>query len=72
MCLDCCVVVAKTRPDAKRAAHGVSLFLVDADTPGFHKGRKLKKLGLKAQVRNFLSINKNEYTKFTGHGGAFL
>eukprot|EP00090_Calanus_glacialis_P005307 TRINITY_DN14116_c0_g1_i1.p1 TRINITY_DN14116_c0_g1~~TRINITY_DN14116_c0_g1_i1.p1 ORF type:complete len:436 (-),score=145.39 TRINITY_DN14116_c0_g1_i1:171-1478(-) len=45
---DCCVVVAKTG-DAKRAAHGVSLFLVDADTPGFHKGRKLQKLGLKGQ-----------------------
>merc|ERR1719270_488876 len=37
---DCCIVVAKTKPDAKRAAHGVSLFLVDADTPGFHKGKK--------------------------------
>merc|ERR1712172_205933 len=46
---DCCILVAKTKPDAKRAAHGVSLFLVDADTPGFHKGRKLKKLGLKGQ-----------------------
>jgi len=46
---DCCVVVAKTKSDAKRAAHGVSLFLVDADTPGVHKGRKLKKLGLKGQ-----------------------
>jgi len=45
---DCCVVVAKTGTD-KRAAHGVSLFLVDADSKGFHKGRKLKKLGLKAQ-----------------------
>merc|ERR1712179_336286 len=45
---DCCVVVAKTG-DSKRAAHGVSLFLVDADTPGFHKGRKLQKLGLKSQ-----------------------
>merc|ERR1711981_1224814 len=45
---DCCVVVAKTG-DSKRAAHGVSLFLVDADTPGFHKGRKLNKLGLKGQ-----------------------
>merc|ERR1719348_2215626 len=45
---DCCIVVAKTA-NAKRAAHGVSLFLVDADTPGFHKGRKLKKLGLKGQ-----------------------
>jgi len=46
---DTCIVCAKTNPDVKRAAHGVSLFLVDADTPGFHKGRKLKKLGLKAQ-----------------------
>jgi len=46
---DCCIVVAKTKPDTKRAAHGVSLFLVDADTPGFHKGRKLQKLGLKGQ-----------------------
>merc|ERR1719429_539469 len=45
---DCCIVVAKTGTD-KRAAHGVSLFLVDADSKGFHKGRKLKKLGLKAQ-----------------------
>jgi len=45
---DCCVVVAKTKSE-KRAAHGVSLFLVDAGTPGFNKGRKLKKLGLKAQ-----------------------
>merc|ERR1712002_212862 len=46
---DCCILVAKTKPDAKRAAHGISLFLVDADTKGFHKGRKLKKLGLKGQ-----------------------
>merc|ERR1712002_973667 len=46
---DCCIVVAKTNTEAKRAAHGISLFLVDADTPGFKKGSKLKKLGLKAQ-----------------------
>merc|ERR1711892_750094 len=46
---DCCVLVAKTKPDAKKAAYGISLFLVDADTPGFHKGRKLNKLGLKGQ-----------------------
>jgi len=45
---DTCIVVAKTGSD-KRAAHGVSLFLVDANTPGFHKGRKLNKLGLKGQ-----------------------
>ena len=46
---DCCILCAKTKSDAKRAAHGISLFLVDADTAGFHKGRKLKKLGLKGQ-----------------------
>eukprot|EP00091_Calanus_sinicus_P003525 TRINITY_DN13694_c0_g1_i1.p1 TRINITY_DN13694_c0_g1~~TRINITY_DN13694_c0_g1_i1.p1 ORF type:complete len:243 (+),score=54.71 TRINITY_DN13694_c0_g1_i1:374-1102(+) len=46
---DCCVLVAKTKPDAKKAAHGISLFLVDADLPGFHKGKKLNKLGLKGQ-----------------------
>merc|ERR1712098_262590 len=40
---DCCIL------EAKRAAHGISLFLVDADSKGFHKGRKLKKLGLKGQ-----------------------
>merc|ERR1719150_744620 len=45
---DCCILVAKTGSE-KRAAHGVSLFLVDADTPGFHKGSKLNKLGLKGQ-----------------------
>merc|ERR1719500_197167 len=45
---DTCIVVTKTGAE-KRAAHGVSLFLVDADTPGFHKGRKLQKLGLKSQ-----------------------
>jgi len=44
---DCCVLVARTNPDAKKAAHGISLFLVDSDRPGFHKGRKLNKLGLK-------------------------
>jgi len=46
---DCCIVCAKTDLESKRAAHGISLFLVDADTPGFNKGSKLKKLGLKAQ-----------------------
>ena len=33
-----------------QAAHGISLFLVDSNLAGFHKGSKLKKLGLKGQV----------------------
>lgn len=44
------VVVAVTDPEAKSAAHGISMFLVENGTKGFHKGRKLEKIGLKAQV----------------------
>jgi len=40
-------VVAKTDPSA--GAKGTSLFLVEAGTPGFEKGQRLKKLGMKAQ-----------------------
>lgn len=46
MC-DLVIVVAKTDPTA--GAKGTTLFLVEADTPGFSKGRNLDKLGLKAQ-----------------------
>ncbi|CAL1597936.1 unnamed protein product [Knipowitschia caucasica] len=46
---DLVVVVAVTDRDAKSPAHGISLFLVDNGTKGFHKGRKLEKIGLKAQ-----------------------
>jgi len=40
---DCVIVVAKTDPSA--GAKGTSLVLVDADTPGFEKGRNLDKIG---------------------------
>jgi len=43
---DLVVVVAKTDPAA--GAKGVSLFLVEADRPGFKKGRKLEKIGQNA------------------------
>ena len=46
---DMVIVVAKTDASAEKAAHGISLFLVDAGTAGFNKGSKLKKLGMKAQ-----------------------
>eukprot|EP00048_Salpingoeca_helianthica_P015799 m.228670 g.228670 ORF g.228670 m.228670 type:complete len:417 (+) comp17556_c0_seq1:125-1375(+) len=45
---DVVIVVARTN-NASKAAHGISLFLVDCNTPGFAKGRNLKKLGLRAQ-----------------------
>ena len=44
---DLVIVVAKTNPAA--GAKGTSLFLLESGTPGFEKGKRLKKLGLKAQ-----------------------
>lgn len=44
---DLVIVVTKTDPTA--GAKGTTLFLVEAGTPGFEKGRNLDKLGLKAQ-----------------------
>jgi alkylation response protein AidB-like acyl-CoA dehydrogenase len=44
---DLVIVVAKTDPSA--GAKGTSLLLVERDMPGFEKGKRLKKLGMKAQ-----------------------
>ncbi len=44
---DLVIVVAKTDPDA--GAKGISLFLVERGLPGLERGKRLKKLGLKAQ-----------------------
>ncbi len=44
---DLVIVVAKTDP--KAGAKGTSLFLVEAGTPGFDKGKRLEKVGMKAQ-----------------------
>lgn len=44
---DLVVVAAKTDP--QRGAHGVSLFLVPADSEGFSRGRRLEKMGMHAQ-----------------------
>ena len=44
---DLVLVVAKT--DLNAGAKGISLFLVESDTPGFNRGKLLKKLGMKAQ-----------------------
>jgi alkylation response protein AidB-like acyl-CoA dehydrogenase len=43
---DLVIVAARTLPDK---THGLGLFLVEADMPGFKRGRNLKKIGLKAQ-----------------------
>ncbi len=46
---DLYVVAARTDPGASRPHDGITLFLVEAETPGFKKSRRLEKLGLKGQ-----------------------
>jgi long-chain-acyl-CoA dehydrogenase len=53
---DVVVVVAVTNKEAKSAAHGISLFLVDADTPGFKKSWLMKKIGMGASVSLFFKL----------------
>jgi len=43
---DLVIVVAKTDPS--QGAHGISLFVVERGMPGFTRGRRLEKVGLKA------------------------
>jgi len=45
---DLVIVVAKTDPDVK-ASRGLSLLAVERGMPGFERGRKLDKVGLRAQ-----------------------
>lgn len=46
---ECGLVIVVAKTDARAGAKGISLFVVDASMPGFTKGRRLKKVGLKAQ-----------------------
>ncbi|MEM9488823.1 MAG: acyl-CoA dehydrogenase family protein [Myxococcota bacterium] len=46
---DLCVVAAKTDPAPESAHRGISLLVVEAGTPGFHKGKKLAKMGMASQ-----------------------
>ena len=54
---DLVIVVCKTDPDCVPPHDGMSLLLVEAGTPGFEKGRNLKKLGLKGQDTSELSFS---------------
>lgn len=46
---DLIVVVCKTDPKAEPAYKGISLLVIERDTPGFSRGRKLDKVGLHSQ-----------------------
>ncbi len=65
---DLVIVVAKTNPEA--GAKGTSLFLVERGMPGFEKGKRLKKLGLKAQDTSDLFFNEVRVPAGNLMGGA--
>jgi alkylation response protein AidB-like acyl-CoA dehydrogenase len=52
---DIVVLACKTNPEA--GAKGVSLIIVECNRPGFERGRRLEKLGLKAQDTSELFFN---------------
>jgi acyl-CoA dehydrogenase len=54
---DLVIVVCKTDPEVSPPHDGMSLLLVESGTPGFVKGRNLKKLGLKGQDTSELSFS---------------
>merc|ERR1719295_2422194 len=54
---DVAIIAAVTDPSAKRAAEGISLFVVDTKTPGFERGKLLKKIGMKGNDTAELFFN---------------
>lgn len=46
---DLCIVAARTDRAPTSAHRGISLFVVEASRPGFHKGKRLAKLGMPSQ-----------------------
>jgi acyl-CoA dehydrogenase len=53
---DLFIVVARTDPQAEPRHRGISLLLVEADAPGFVRGKKLDKLGLRGQDTSELAF----------------
>ena len=53
---DLCIVAAKTDPDPANRHKGISLFVVEAGTPGFTKGKKLEKMGMASQDTSELAF----------------
>ena len=46
---DVVIIAAKTDPNADPPYAGLSLIVVERDTPGFERGKKIPKIGMKAQ-----------------------
>ena len=74
------LVILAVKPDPDAGRRGISLLLVDTSTPGFARGRKLDKLGLRAQdlaeisftdmripVGNLLGVENEGFTYLTSN-----
>ncbi|MYL49747.1 acyl-CoA dehydrogenase [Halobacillus litoralis] len=74
---DLVVVVCKTDPHASPAYKGISLMVVERDTPGFSRGRKLDKIGLNSQDTSELifedaAVSKDNLLGKKGEGFYYL
>ena len=72
---DLCIVAAKTDPDPQNAHRGISLFVVEAGTPGFVKGKRLAKMGMASQDTSELAFEdcRIPATNLLGQeGGGFM
>jgi long-chain-acyl-CoA dehydrogenase len=70
----CDVVVLACKTDPDKGAAGMSFLLVEADRPGFKRGRNLKKIGLKAQDTSelfFEDVRVPAENLLGGEGNAF-
>ncbi|MBF0352374.1 MAG: acyl-CoA dehydrogenase family protein [SAR324 cluster bacterium] len=70
---DMVIVAAKTAPQG--GAKGISLFLVDVNTPGFQKGRNLEKIGLHSGDTSelyFEDVKVSETTILGKENGGFM
>lgn len=54
---DLCVVVARTEDVPHDPHRSLSLIVVEADRPGFHKGKKLAKMGMASQDTSELAFD---------------
>jgi acyl-CoA dehydrogenase len=54
---NCDLVIAVVKTDPSKRHDGISLILIEADTPGFERGRNLAKIGLKGQDTSELSFS---------------
>ncbi|MDI1436827.1 acyl-CoA dehydrogenase family protein [Polyangium sorediatum] len=72
---DICIVAAKTDTSPESAHRGISLFVVEAGTPGFVKGKKLRKMGLPSQDTSELAFEDCRVpvkNRLGEEGGGFL